>query len=135
MHGRPCHLRFARIPGQSFAILASVALVASACTSGPHELPPRSKLNRYELQSIAPEIRQHSDCLAREIGPGERGMPVLSTRARSRCEPTLALLRARLRAFNLSEAAQRQYLGALEIASRSQASRRAGSVPPGAGLE
>ncbi len=139
MDGRPCHSRFAPrfagIPGLSLAALAGTALVAAACTSAPHDLPPRSKLNRYELQSIEPEIRQHSDCLAREIGPAEIASPAVSMRARARCEPTLAPLRARLRSFNLSEAAQRQYLGALEIASRNRASRRAVSVQQGAVLE
>lgn len=122
-------------PGAQVAALAGAALLAAACTSTPHELPPRSKLNRYELQSIEPEMRQHSDCLAREIGSGESTSPAASMRARSRCEPTLATLRARLRDFNLSEAAQRHYLGALEIASRSRASRHAVGVRRDAGLE
>ncbi len=99
-------------------------MFAAACTSTPHELPARSKLNRYELQSIEPEIRRHSDCLAREIGSVEIASPSASMRARARCEPTLVPLRARLRAFNLSEDAQRRYLGALEIASRNRASLR-----------
>lgn len=135
MDARPCRLRIARAPGVSLASLAGTALLAAACTSAPHELPPRSKLNRYELQSIEPEIRRHSDCLAREAGSVEDSLPVASTRERSRCGQTLAVLRARLRAFNLSEAAQQQYLGALEIASRGRTSRHTAGVRRDAGLE
>jgi|SRR5690606_1061894 len=120
MEIHPCRFPLHRPPGARIAALAGAALLASACTSTPHELPPRSKLNRYELQSIEPEIRRHSECLAREIDPARSASPAASMLARSRCEPSLTQLRARLRDFNLSEDAQRRYLGALEIASRRQ---------------
>ena len=123
MDSHPSRFPLHPAPG-ALAVLAGAAMLAAACTSAPHELPARSKLNRYELQSIGPEIRRHSDCLAREIGSAEIASPSASMQARARCEPTLVPLRARLRDFNLSEDAQRRYLGALEIASRNRASLR-----------
>ncbi|MCO5119272.1 MAG: hypothetical protein M9951_06515 [Burkholderiaceae bacterium] len=135
MDAHPCRLLSRHPPGARLAALAGTALLAAACTSAPHELPPRSKLNRYELQSIEPEIRRHSDCLTRELGPAEAVSTAVSMQARSRCEPSLAQLRARLRAFNLSEDAQRRYLGALEIASRNRTSLRAAHAAQDGALE
>ncbi len=135
MDGHSCRFAAHRPPGAQLALLAGAALLASACTSAPHELPPRSKLNRYELQSIEPEIRRHSECLARETGPAGSVASMASTGARARCAPSLAQLRARLRDFNLSEDAQRRYLGALEIASRSHASAQPVRAVQGGVLE
>lgn len=123
MDGRTSRSPVHRASGARIALLAAAAILASACTSAPHELPPRSKLNRYELQAIEPEIRRHSDCLARESASPEP-VAAMTSRARARCARSLAQLRARLREFNLSEDAQRRYLGALEIASRNQALAR-----------
>ena len=123
MDGLFGHFLAHRVRGTRIVLLACAALLASACSSTPQELPPRSKLNRYELQAIQPELRQHSDCLARESAPRE-SIAVMTTRARARCARSLAQLRVRLREFNLSEEAQRRYLGALEIASRNQALAR-----------
>ena len=123
MDGRLGHILAHQVRGTRVALLAGAALLASACSSTPHDLPPRSKLNRYELQAIEPEIRRHSDCLARESASPEP-VAAMTSRARARCARSLAQLRARLREFNLSEDAQRRYLGALEIASRNQALAR-----------
>jgi hypothetical protein len=129
MNGRPC--RLARGTAR-LALAACVAAIAAACTSTPDELPPRSKLNRYELQSMRPEMQRHAECLARETAASASSAsssassassaasasPAAVERAVAACESSLGPLRARLRAFNLTDAAQRRYLGALEIASR-----------------
>lgn len=118
-------LRVRIAPWARRAAVAAGAAVLAACASAPHEQPERSKLNRYELQSIAPEIREHANCLARADGDGAFDVRTLRD---ERCAPTRVPLQARLQAFNLSATAQREYFATLEFTSHQRMMVRHGDV-------
>lgn len=82
----------------------------------------RTKLTREELTTMRPQIAEHLTCMAKNATLYSRGtadLGVLVDTAAYTCRTKLGPLASSLKNFNLTPDAQRSYVKAVEMASRS----------------
>jgi hypothetical protein len=96
------------------------AITLGACaTPGIGE---RTKLTREELGTMRPQIAEHLTCMAKNAtvySKGTADLGVLVDTAAYTCRSKLGPLAAGLKNFNLTPDAQKSYVQAVEMASRS----------------
>jgi hypothetical protein len=105
---------------KSLLLSLGAVLILSACaTPGAGD---RTKLTREELGTMRPQIAEHLTCMAKNATLYSRGtadLGVLVDTAAYTCRTKLGPLAASLKNFNLTPDAQRSYVKAVEMASRS----------------
>lgn len=105
---------------KTLLLCLSAVITLSACaTPGAGE---RTKLTREELTTMRPQIAEHLTCMAKNATVYSRGtgdLGVLVDTAAYTCRTKLGPLADRLKNFNLTPDAQKSYVKAVEMASRS----------------
>jgi|GEM_PF-3974842 len=105
---------------KSLLLSLCAALALGACaTPGTGD---RTKLTREELGTMRPQIAEHLTCMAKNATLYSRGtadLGVLVDTAAYTCRTKLGPLAAGLKKFNLTPDAQKSYVQAVEMASRS----------------